>query len=166
MVLCNSTSSCSHRLVANAQVSMLLLSPGGLPLLRGCLTFSVLPKENTDMLLIHGSCFPSMLTPGVTPSTAWLQPPPQRETPKPEGGKTRLTGQCKWEGPDPGGSVGLTSSHKAKGHRFNFQLGQVPALWARSPAVGVQEAANGCFSHTSVFLALSFSLPCPHAENK
>ena len=39
-------------------------------------------------------------------------------------------------------------------------------LQARSPSGGVQEATNRCFSHTSMFLSLCFSLPPPLSKNK
>ena len=40
--------------------------------------------------------------------------------------------------------------------------------WAlgQGPSRGVQEATNQCFSHTSMFLFLSFSLPSPLSKNK
>ena len=59
-----------------------------------------------------------------------------------------------WWGP---GSIGWVSSHKPKGHWFDFHSGHMPGLQARSLVGGVQEATNQCFSRT---LMLS-SLPSP-----
>ena len=37
---------------------------------------------------------------------------------------------------------------------------------ARSPFGGVREATDRCFSRTSMFLSLSFSLPSPLSKSK
>ena len=64
-------------------------------------------------------------------------------------------------GPDPYGSVGWTTTHKAKGHRFDAGKGTClgckfgPWTWR------VLEVANQGFSCTLMFLSLSFSLPPP-----
>ena len=44
------------------------------------------------------------------------------------------------------GIVDLMQACKPKCCRFNSQSRHMPGLWARSPAGGVQEATDGCFS--------------------
>ena len=60
---------------------------------------------------------------------------------------------------DRHGSMGWVSSCKGKGRGFNSQLGHVPACGPRTRGVGTWEAADECFSGTSMFLSLSSSLP-------
>ena len=48
---------------------------------------------------------------------------------------------------------------------FNSGSGHMPGLQDRSLARGVCEAPNGCFSHTAMFLSLSFSLPSSLSKN-
>ena len=62
------------------------------------------------------------------------------------------------------GSVDWAPSCEPKGRWFNSQSRHMPGLWARSPVGGVQEAT--CFSHTSIFLSLSLSLPSGLSKNK
>ena len=45
-------------------------------------------------------------------------------------------------------------------------MGRYKREEARSPFGGEREAANQCFSCTSMFLSFSFSLPSPFSENK
>ena len=68
--------------------------------------------------------------------------------------------------PDQLGSVSWASSHKAKGHWFNSPSVHMPGLWARTLVGGMWEATDQCFSLTSMFLSLSFSLPAPLSKNK
>ena len=63
------------------------------------------------------------------------------------------------------GSVGWASAHKEKGRWFDFQSGHVPGLRARSPVGGVREATYWCFSYTSKFASISFSLPYRLSKN-
>ena len=74
--------------------------------------------------------------------------------------KTHRPG-CDWCG-----SVVWVLSHRLKDHWFNSWSGYMPGLQARSLVGCVQEATNWCFSHTSMFLSLSFSLPSPLSKNK
>ena len=60
----------------------------------------------------------------------------------------------------------LKSAYKPRGHWFNSWSGHMPGLWARSPVGGMQVATSQCFSLTSVFLSLSFSLPPLSHKNK
>ena len=51
-----------------------------------------------------------------------------------------------------------------KGHWFDSQSGHMPGLRGQYPDGGVQDATDGrptegCFSHASVFLSLSLTLP-------
>ena len=55
---------------------------------------------------------------------------------------------------------GLSPCHEPKGCWFDSLSGHMPGLRVRSPAGGMQEAANWCFSHTLMFLFL-FLLPFP-----
>ena len=55
---------------------------------------------------------------------------------------------------------------ETKGCWFDSQSGHMPGLQARSPMGGAQEATDQCFSHTLMFLSLSFSLPPPLSKNK
>ena len=64
------------------------------------------------------------------------------------------------------GSVGWASSGKLKSHWFDSWSGHMPGLLTRSPAGGVQEAADRCFPPTLMFLSFSFSLPSPLSKNK
>ena len=48
-----------------------------------------------------------------------------------------------------------------KGRQFDSRSEHMPGLWARFPGGGVRGTTSPCFSHTSVFLSLSFSLPSP-----
>ena len=64
------------------------------------------------------------------------------------------------------GSVDWVLAYEPKGRWFYSQSGHMPGLRARSPVEGVWEAADWCFSHTSMFLSLSFSLPSPLSKNK
>ena len=43
--------------------------------------------------------------------------------------------------PNHCGSVGCTSSHKMKGHRFDSRSGHMPGLWVQSP-VGAHARGN------------------------
>ena len=43
--------------------------------------------------------------------------------------------------------------------------GKVTRLWTQSTVGPIQEATNRCFSLTSMFLSLSFSLPSPFSKN-
>ena len=62
--------------------------------------------------------------------------------------------------PDWCGSLGWALFPKLKGCRFDSWSGHIPGLQAaRLPVEGVWEVTNGCFSRTSMFLYLSFSLP-------
>ena len=58
-------------------------------------------------------------------------------------------------------SVDWAQACELKGCQFNSWSGHMPGFWARSPVGGVWEAADQCFSHTLMFLSLSFSLPSP-----
>ena len=58
------------------------------------------------------------------------------------------------------GSVDWVPTHKLKGGRFNSQSGLTPGLWDEG------EATCRCFSRTSKFLSLSFSLSSPLSKNK
>ena len=53
-----------------------------------------------------------------------------------------------------------------RGHHFKSLSGHVPGLWAKSPVGGTREEINECFSLTSIFLSLSFSVPPPLSKNK
>ena len=48
-------------------------------------------------------------------------------------------------------------SHTPEGCGFDFRSGHMPGLPARSPASGIQEATGPFFTHTLMFLSLSFS---------
>ena len=65
--------------------------------------------------------------------------------------------------PDWCGSVGWVLHCKPE---VAGMMGHVPGLWARSPVRGMLEATDGCFSHTLMFLSLSFSFPYPLSRNK
>ena len=54
---------------------------------------------------------------------------------------------------------------KARGHRFGSRSGHMPELWARSLVGEDAKATDQCFSFTSMFLSLSFSLPSPLSKN-
>ena len=64
------------------------------------------------------------------------------------------------------GSVGWASSLELKGLWFHSPSGHTPGLLARSPVEGVWETASRCFSCTSMFFSLYFSLPSPFSKNK
>ena len=61
--------------------------------------------------------------------------------------------------PDQCGSVGWASYHRVKSHWFNSRSGHMPGLRVSFPSEHVRETMDWWFSHTSVFLSLSFSLP-------
>ena len=63
--------------------------------------------------------------------------------------------------PDPSGSVGWSSSHKAKGCWFNSQLRHMPVLWVQSPVWECVRGKQLMVLLTSILLCLSFSLPSP-----
>ena len=70
------------------------------------------------------------------------------------GGQDHNTDDCVFfqdahrSGPDWCGSVCWALCHKWKGHWFGSLSGPVPGLQARSPAEGLQEATDRCFSCT------------------
>ena len=64
------------------------------------------------------------------------------------------------------GSVDQALAWEPKGRRFDSQSVHMPGLWARSPVRDVWEVIDGHFSHTSMFLSLSFSLSSPLSKNK
>ena len=64
------------------------------------------------------------------------------------------------EGPDPCGSIGWMSSHKAKGHLFDSQSGHMPGSQVQSVVGGMQEATDRRFSQILMFLSL-FHPPFP-----
>ena len=72
----------------------------------------------------------------------------------------------KMEGEIPGwcGSIGWASPCKPKGRRLDSQSGHVPRLWVWPWLGCLQKATSQCFSLTSMFLSLSFSLPVPFSE--
>ena len=64
------------------------------------------------------------------------------------------------------GSVGWALSHELKGCWFDSQSGHMPGLWTRSLVGGVREEVYQCFSHTLIFLSLSFFLLPPLSKSK
>ena len=67
------------------------------------------------------------------------------------------------------GLVGWALACGPIGCQFDSPSGHMPGLQARSPFGGMQEAADWCFSRTSMFLSLSFSslsLSLKYNENK
>ena len=68
--------------------------------------------------------------------------------------------------PDWCGSIGWASFCKAKSCQFDCRSGHMPGLWVWSQSGYIGEATNRCFSLTSMFLSLSFSLPSPLSKNK
>ena len=58
------------------------------------------------------------------------------------------------------GSVGWTSSHKTKSHRFDSHSGHIPRSLVRSP-VGVHMRGNRW-----IFLSFSFYFPSPLSKNR
>ena len=57
------------------------------------------------------------------------------------------------------------STYEPKGRQLDSQSGHMPGLLAGSPAGGVREATNRCFSHINVSLPL-FSSPLSKKINK